>query len=88
MASLLEFNLVAATLVAESTRQAAKAAAFATWQTAGFTFATRAAYVAALVAADVAYQTAVNSASSTAGITFNGGYGAALPSNAWASIAT
>jgi hypothetical protein len=88
MATLLEFNLVAATFVAESVRQGAKAAAFATWQAAGFTFAARAAYVTALVAADVAYQTAVNSASSTAGITFNGSYRAALPVNAWASIAT
>jgi hypothetical protein len=88
MATLLEYNLVIATFLAEQTRQTAKAAAFATWQATGFTFAARAAYVTALVAADVAYQTAVNSASSTAGITFNGGYGGALPSNAWASIAT
>jgi hypothetical protein len=47
-------------------RQGAKAAAFATYQAAGFTPAARPTYVTAYIAADVAFTTAVNSARSPA----------------------
>jgi hypothetical protein len=66
MASAAERTFIAAVATAESTRQVAKAAAFATWafqQGAPLTT-----YIAALLAADVAYITAVNTALNTSAL--------------------
>jgi hypothetical protein len=64
VATAAEITFRAAVAKAESTRQVAKAAAFATY---GFVQANLAAYLTALEAADNAYITAVNSAASTLG---------------------
>lgn len=62
MASLAENTFYRAVASAEGVRQAAKAAAFATY---GFVQANLAAYITAVAAADVAYITAVNAALNT-----------------------
>jgi hypothetical protein len=66
MATAAEQTFIRAVNAAEGTRQAAKAAAFATY---AFVPANLAAYNTALVAADVAFETAVVSAATTAGLT-------------------
>jgi hydroxymethylpyrimidine/phosphomethylpyrimidine kinase len=63
MATSAESTFIAAVSKAESTRQVAKAAAFATW--AYGTGSSLTTYTAALLAADQAYVTAVNSALNT-----------------------
>ena len=65
MALLVERSFIVAVAVAESNRQAAKAAALATF--AGVP-ANQPAYITAILAADVAYVTAVNAAMSTSGL--------------------
>lgn len=71
MALLTERTFIVAVQVAEGVRQAAKAAALATFTAAGFTPAAQATYATALAAADVAYITAVNSAANTSGLQLN-----------------
>ena len=69
MATSKEVAFVTACQVAESTRQAAYASAFATYAPNGFgVFANLATYIAALVTADSAYIDAVQSAATTNGI--------------------
>lgn len=65
MATAAEWTFFNAVRVAEGVRQAAKAAAFATFQAAGFAGASLATYAAALTTADVAFMTSVNSAATT-----------------------
>jgi hypothetical protein len=85
MASATEQTFVRAVAAAEGVRQAAKAAAFATWAfQQGAPLAT---YIAALSAADVAYTTAVNSALNTLGGTGNVGQSGPI-AGPWASVIT
>lgn len=63
MATGVEITYKLAVAKADSTRQAAKAAAFATY---GFSPSGLATYIAALAAADVAYLNSVNAAANTA----------------------
>ena len=65
MATAAEVTFNGAWMIAEGVRQVAKAAAFATFQAAGFTPAAYATYAAALTTADVAYVTALNTAATT-----------------------
>jgi hypothetical protein len=65
MATSAELTFMRAVVVAESVRQAARAAAFATW--AYGTGSALTTYMAALTAADNAYITAVQAACNTAG---------------------
>lgn len=65
----VEVTFANAVATAEGVRQAAKAAAYATFAAASFAGgATLTTYIAALLAADVAYTTAVNSAMNTSGL--------------------
>lgn len=83
MAIPAEVTFMAAVSLAESTRQAAKAAAFTTY---GFVQANLAAYKIALEDADVAYTTAVNTARDAANIQI-GQIGANGPvPTTWASL--
>ncbi len=65
MATAAEQVFAAAVRSAEGVRQVARAAAFATYQAAGFAGSALATYAAALTTADTAFVTAVNSAAST-----------------------
>lgn len=86
MATSAEQVFYAAVAAAEATRQGSKAAAFVTYQTAGFASSALAAYKTALAAADVAYITAVNAARNTAGTTLGVlGDNGPIPFANWAS---
>lgn len=65
MASAAEITFMAAVSAAESTRQAARVAAFNTY---AFVAANLATYKTSYAAADVAYITAVNAAANTSGL--------------------
>lgn len=78
MASSAERTFILAVQAAETTRQAAKAAAFVTY---AFTPANLATYQTALASADTAYITAVNTAAGTLGITLNSGYSGLIGGN-------
>jgi hypothetical protein len=65
MASAAQYTFISAVAAAEGVRQTSKAAAFSTFQAAGFSAGSLAAYKTSLAAADVAYITAVNTARNT-----------------------
>jgi hypothetical protein len=69
MASAAEYTFIQATAKAEGVRQAAKAAALATFSAAGFAGSALATYTSALASADSAYLSAVQSAGVTLGET-------------------
>jgi hypothetical protein len=71
MSTAAEATYWAAVNAANGVKQVAYAAAFATYQAAGFTPGARSTYITALVAADVAFFASVNTAATTAGITPN-----------------
>lgn len=84
MALAAEIVFINAVAVAEATRQASKAAAFATY---GWVAANLATYKIALADADVAYVTAVNAAANTADLLLgNLGLTGPIPTT-WASLA-
>lgn len=84
MATAAEITFMNAVSLAEQTRQASKAAAFATY---GWAPANYAAYKVALADADVAYITAVNAAANTADLLLGTlGMTGPIPTT-WASLA-